>query len=231
MTKSALAPFILAFALAACGGSEASQTTEQDATTTVGSGAADPETDVDEAETPDTTAAVDTSAEPQESADEAPAESNTEFTAPGAALQIGEQAVIPNSSDPSAPVGITVDSIELLTPEDLAPLSLEPSQIDGLEAYALRATITNFSDEDFSNARVHNLGMRDADGQRGNSLITIGFELCTTEAAPADFTNGVSFMSCSIMLFPEGSSGIHGALDDTALDDYRDAETRVTWGK
>ena len=156
-----------------------------------------------------------------------------DFTPEGAQLAVGDSALVPCGVNKGgmAEVTITVTSIDMGAPEDLAPLNLG-DRAAGMTPYYVRMTVVGGTGSEA--LPYQSFGDIDGllgDGSRAGSLIVMGdFAQCDGGSFPKDFAAGSSFETC-VPFLAAGDAAVTGAQwqDDYGDGAYQDAQTAVTW--
>jgi hypothetical protein len=153
-----------------------------------------------------------------------------QLTAVGSQLKIGQTAVIAfkDLSHPATKGTIAVTPVSLekgSAATDLKGIRLDPSQ-QGSTPYFVRVRFTNIGTGDLSGT-FPNASLRGVDDRRQDqsSVTFIGdFPRCSETKAPAGFTHGKAFTSCSTFLIPRGGSltGAKWSLYDPKVPDKQD---------
>lgn len=153
---------------------------------------------------------------------------DADVTEPGAAVKLGEAAVVPvqSGTEKQGVVSAKV-TLEKGDPADLEPLDLG-DRAAGHVPYYVRIAFEKVEGKELGygsyNSDFH--GMT-PDGSRAAPLSIIGeWEVCDNQTAPAEFDEGEAYESCRAFLVPEGTEVSEVAYEgrDSAYED-----DPVTW--
>lgn len=219
MRRSLLAAVaVTALLLAGCGGDDGSA--DDDSTTT------SPET----TEASTTTEADTTTTEPDDTTEtteddgESPS-GDEELTPGGTTLAFGEAAVVEYElGDVQAVLEVTVTDLEESSLDDLAAAGLDVGDdVAGQVPYFVRYTLANLTEgADVGGVSVNaDLNGVLGDGSRSGTLITIGFDECSSVSLTADTEVGEALEGCKVILVGEGAevTGVQfrGELDEPVV--------------
>lgn len=145
-----------------------------------------------------------------------------EITPGGTTLAYGDPAVVEyvTSDDETAQFEVTVTGVEESSLDDLAAAGLEVGDdLAGQVPYLVDYSVTNLTDVDVAGASVNvELSGVLGDGSRAGTLITIGFDRCTSASFSSDAAAGDTEEGCKVALVGEGAelAGIEyaGELDE-----------------
>lgn len=206
--------------LAGCGGDDDSP---DEGTTTEPSSQ---ETTTSEAEEPTTSEPSGSEPDPSETTEgEGSPGGEEEATPGGTTLAFGDPAVVEyvTSDDETAQFEVTVTGVEESSLDELAAAGLDVGDdVAGQVPYLVDYSATNLTDVDVAGASVNaDLSGVLGDGARAGTLITIGFDQCTSGSFLSDSAAGDTVEGCKVILVGEGAelSGIEylGELDEPLL--------------
>ena len=168
------------------------------------------------------------SSAPSASAGAPPAGGNTQVTAPGTKLKIGQRAVVPwEYGSTRGTIGITVTAIE--QGDAAAFRSRFGAKAASLVPYYIRFSVENVDGSDLSNVGAPRLSAQLSDGSSTGVVLSGSLPDCESGDADGEFsTPGARFESCTLQAARTGST-ITTAVFDDDLGGYDDRE--LLWSR